>query len=152
MRKLSAVLVTAGFLFSVLPARAETPEKLREDVRQAEIAFAGTMAAREHEAFAEFVAEDAIFLSGSSVLRGRRAVVDAWGHYFEKPDAPFSWAPETVEVVDSGALAISTGPVFGPDGSRVGTFNSTWRRENDGSWRVVLDHGCPPCNCAKGDD
>ena len=50
-----------------------------------------------------------------------------------------------VEVVASGTLAFSTGPVFDPEGKRTGTFNSTWRLEKDGEWRVVLDSGCPPC-------
>jgi ketosteroid isomerase-like protein len=32
-----------------------------------------------------------------------------------------------------------------PDGRQIGTFNSVWRREADGSWKVVFDKGCPPC-------
>jgi hypothetical protein len=50
-------------------------------------------------------------------------------------------------VLDSGTLALSTGPVYAPDGQRSGTFNSTWRREKDGRWKIVLDNGCPPCEC-----
>ena len=45
-------------------------------------------------------------------------------------------------MLDSGTLALSTGPVFAPDGKRVGQFNSTWRRGKDGRWKVVLDNGC----------
>jgi hypothetical protein len=37
--------------------------------------------------------------------------------------------------------------VLDPDGQRVGTFNSTWRLDEDGEWRVVIDVGCPPCRC-----
>ncbi len=127
---------------------AETPAKLAEQVRAREIAFAQTMADRDHAAFAAFVAEEALFL-GPTVLRGRAAVAEGWKPFFEGPGAPFSWEPERVEVIDSGTLAISTGPVRGPDGQRVGTFNSTWRFEGDGQWRVVLDIGCPPCRCGE---
>ena len=63
------------------------------------------------------------------------------------PSAPFSWVPERVEVLDSGTLALSSGPVYDPQGTRVGTFNSIWRREADGKWRVIFDKGCPPCDC-----
>jgi hypothetical protein len=49
----------------------------------------------------------------------------------------------------SGTLAHSSGPVINRRGERVGTFNSVWRRESDGSWKVVFDKGCDVCNCAK---
>jgi ketosteroid isomerase-like protein len=48
-----------------------------------------------------------------------------------------------VQVLDSGTLAISSGPVKDPAGKAVGTFNSIWRRDKDGQWRVVFDKGCP---------
>lgn len=124
-----------------------SPETTAAEMRAREIAFAKTMADRDLAAFATFVSEEALFL-GPTVLRGREAVLEGWRRFFEDPKAPFSWAPERVEVVESGALAISTGPVHDPDGRRVGTFTSTWRREPDGRWRVVFDSGCPPCRCA----
>jgi uncharacterized protein (TIGR02246 family) len=126
-------------------ARAtESPETLAQQVRARETAFARTMAERDHGAFAGFVSEEALFLGGT-VLRGREAVAEGWRPFFEGATAPFSWEPERVEVIDSGTLAISTGPVRGPGGERIGTFNSTWRLEADGAWRVILDVGCPPC-------
>ena len=76
---------------------------------------------------------------------GKAAVVAGWKAYFDGVVAPFSWEPETVEVLDSGTLALTSGPVRGPDGKQIGTFNSIWRREADGRWKVVFDKGCPPC-------
>ena len=142
----------AGFLGALMACAlasatsAETVEALASRVRAREVAFATTMADRDHAAFATFVAEDAVFL-GQGVLRGRQAVAEGWRPFFEGPKAPFSWQPDRVEVTSSGTLAVSTGPVFDPEGKRTGTFNSTWRLEKDGEWRIVLDHGCPPCNC-----
>jgi len=40
-------------------------------------------------------------------------------------------------------------PKFVPPGERVATFNSIWRRESDGSWKVVFDKGCEVCRCAQ---
>jgi ketosteroid isomerase-like protein len=128
---------------------AEPVEALAAKVQARETAFARTMADRDHAAFASFVSEEALFFGSERVLRGRAAVAEGWKRYFEGASAPFSWAPERVEVVESGTLALSSGPVFDPSGRRVGTFTSTWRLEKDGAWRVVLDIGCPPCRCAE---
>ena len=139
------VLLVSALSGAPAPA-AESKEALAAKVWARETAFARTMADRDHAAFATFVAEEALFM-GRTVLRGRKAVAEGWKPYFEAERAPFSWQPDRVEVVDSGTLAFSTGPVFDPGGKRVGTFNSTWRLEKDGEWRVVLDSGCPPCTC-----
>ena len=64
-------------------------------------------------------------------------------------EAPFRWEPAQVEVLDSGALALSSGPVFDPAGTEVATFTSVWRRESPGVWRIVFDKGNAACNCAK---
>ncbi|WP_129782133.1 YybH family protein [Peristeroidobacter soli] len=122
---------------------------LTQQVREAEQAFAATMAARDHDAFTRHLAQDAIFFDGEKAARGKAAVAAAWKAYFDGPNPPFSWTPENVEVLDSGALAYSSGPVFDPKGKRVGTFNSVWRREADGTWRVVFDKGCSACECKK---
>jgi ketosteroid isomerase-like protein len=132
----------------VTTASAETREQLTQQVRDAENAFAATMAARDHKAFATFIADDAIFFGGDTPARGKAAVVESWKGLYEKPNAPFSWRSETVEVLESGKLAHSSGPVLNAKGERVATFNSIWRRESDGSWKVVFDKGCDACRCA----
>ena len=122
-------------------------DKLAQEVRAAETAFARSMADRDPRAFAAHLADDAVFFGKRGTLRGKAAVAAGWKAFFDGPKAPFSWAPETVEVLDSGALALSSGPVRDPEGRQIGTFNSIWRREADGRWRVVFDKGCPPCDC-----
>ncbi len=116
---------------------------LAANVEAAERAFAASMADRDFEAFVSHLSEAAVFFTGDQVLRGRAAVSDGWRAFFESPDAPFSWAPDQVEVLTTLDLAHSSGPVMGPDGEVVGRFNSVWRLEADGRWRVVFDKGCP---------
>jgi ketosteroid isomerase-like protein len=130
--------------------RAQGPEAPAQQVRDAELGFAGAMARRDHAEFGTFLADEALFFGRQGVLRGKAAVMDGWKPFFESPDAPFSWEPQTVEVLDSGTLALSSGPVRDTSGRQVGTFNSIWRLEPDGRWRVVFDKGCPPCDCGRG--
>ena len=131
---------------AVLLAAAGTlaaADDLAAQVRAAEAAFARTMAERDHAAFVAHLADEAVFFSGRGVLRGKNAVAAGWKPYYDGPQAPFSWQPESIEVLDSGMLAHSSGPVFAPDGRRIATFNSVWRREADGRWRIVFDKGYP---------
>jgi len=116
---------------------------LEQQVMATERAFAATMAARNHTAFTSFLADDAVFLNGGrGELRGKSAIAEYWKRYYSAPQAPFSWQPDRVAVLDSGDLAYSTGPVAAPDGKVFTRFYSTWRREPSGAWRIVFDDGC----------
>ena len=116
-------------------------EALRREVMAVERAFAASMADRDFASFTAFLSEEAVFLAGPRTLTGKEAVAAAWRPFFEGPAAPFSWQPERVEVLATGRLALSIGPVHDPSGTQVGTFTSVWRREDDGAWRVVFDKG-----------
>jgi len=146
-----AVLLAAA---SISGCAASAPMPLAEDAEQevaeTERAFATTMANRDHEAFASFIADDAIFFSGPDPLRGKQSVVDAWAPFFAGPDAPFSWEPALVEVLESGTLALSSGPVRDASGKTIAEFTSIWRREAPGTWRIVFDKGNNVCDCAAG--
>jgi ketosteroid isomerase-like protein len=103
------------------------------------------MADRDHTAFAVHLSDEAIFFNGEEPIRGKDAVAVAWKPFYAGPDAPFSWEPDRVEVIEAGTLALSTGPVRDPSGKVIGRFNSIWRREPSGEWRVVFDKGSPVC-------
>lgn len=144
----------AGIAAVVLAGCAAAPpvvsrDQLAREVEQTERAFARTMAERDHAAFTTFLADEAVFDSGKTVLRGRAHVADAWKRFYTGAQAPFSWEPESVAVLDSGTLAMSSGPVRDPDGKVVGTFRSIWRREAPETWRIVFDSGCDTCACAQ---
>lgn len=148
MRGLCVGSVLLLSLAGAAPLAGQTTAELEDQVRAAERAFAKTMADRDLAAFRSHLADDAVFMGGTA-LRGSKAVGDGWARFFDGAQAPFSWDPETVVVLESGTLALSTGPVYNPAGERAGTFNSIWRREADGRWRIVFDKGCPPCDCGK---
>lgn len=137
----SALLVCT--LFWGGSALGESNAELVAQVRDTENAFAKTMADRNLEAFASFIAEDAFFFGQG--LRGKQAVVEGWKKFYEGETAPFSWRAETVAVLESGQLAYSSGPVFDPEGKRTATFHSVWRREPNGDWKIVFDTGTCVC-------
>ncbi|MDP9109056.1 MAG: nuclear transport factor 2 family protein, partial [Pseudomonadota bacterium] len=92
---------------------------------------------------------EAVFFSGDKPLRGRDAILQKWKQYFESASPPFSWQPDTVEVLASGSLALTSGPVLDSAGTLIGRFNSVWREGSDKVWRVVFDKGSEVCSCGK---
>jgi len=153
VRCIAAVVAATLCLPTVVAAGVDPgAADLASGLRKTEEAFAQTMADRDHEGFVSFLAEETVFFGGSGEIRGKAAVAAAWKPFFEGPQAPFSWEPESATVLDSGTLGLTSGPVYTPDGKRVGTFNSVWRRNGNGQWKVVFDRGCPACECPPSGD
>jgi ketosteroid isomerase-like protein len=144
---LAVSCLTLGGCATPTPASQMPHDAAVQAVTTTEQQFADTMARRDFAAFLSFVADDAVFLNGGKPLAGKQAIGDRWRAFFDAPAAPFSWKPELVVVLASGALATSTGPVSNPSGQVFSRFHSTWRLEGDGRWRIVFDNGYPVCRC-----
>lgn len=150
MRTLIHLAIVATFLCGCSTATRPTDlASLRQQVMDTERAFAKSLADRDHEAFTAFLADGAIFFNGDSSVRGKAAVAAQWKPFFDGNAPPFSWEPDQVQVLDSGDLALSTGPVRDPAGNVVGRFNSIWRLKSPGMWRIVFDKGSPVCKRAE---
>jgi len=146
MQTIRFFALTLGVALGILPhgAASAASDSAHDQVWAAETAFARSMAERNVQAFAEFIADEAVFFAGTTALRGKAKVVEGWAGFFADKEAPFSWAPDQVEVLASGTLALSTGLVRDPAGKMVARFNSIWRLEGANRWRVVFDKGSPP--------
>ena len=127
-----------------LPAQAQQPtlSPRYESLAQAEREFASA-GAREgiQKSFLAHFAEDAL------VLRPFATPAPAW--YREHPDGPGTliWGPQYLAVSAANDLGFSSGP-WRYEGERDGKpvvghghFFSIWRRDAQGRWRVLFDHG-----------
>ena len=120
-------------------------------VREADLALARAVAQSDRTAFADLIAEDAVFFSGA-ISRGRAAVVRAWEPLIDpERKATLSWSPTRVHVAESGDLAYTIGDFelrttteSGKSDVRVGSYVTVWKRGSDGRWRAVADSGSPP--------
>lgn len=140
------ILAGLGFLLVIclccsLRASDKAVGSTASEVKEREIAFARTFADRDLDAFLDFVSPEAIFFSGNEPLRGHEAIANAWAPLFEDKTPPFSWHPDVIEILESGQLAISSGPIQNASGESIGRFNSIWRKDSDGLWRVIFDKG-----------
>jgi ketosteroid isomerase-like protein len=138
------VIFEAFFVTALITGTADAA---RNELLCAEVGFSRAVESRDFETFIGFLDPEARFITGR-VARGPDEIGQDWPAFFE-PDGPrIRWRPAIVEVVAAGTLAISRGPyrltTVGEDGKPVrawGRFNSTWRRNSDGDWRVLFDAG-----------
>lgn len=130
-------------------AESKNNAALVAEVMAAERAFAKSMADRNLAAFAEWIDEEAIFYTRIHPTRGKAAIVAEWTPLFIAKQAPFSWEPDDVVVLDSGQLAMSAGPVRDPAGKIIARFNSIWRRDANQRWKVIFDKGNDVCRDSK---
>lgn len=70
--------------------------------------------------------------------------VDAQAWLAGRADPPRSvaWQPHAVYVSCDGDTAATTGAAQWPGGSH-GMFTTIWKRQADGSWKWIADHGAP---------
>lgn len=110
---------------------------------EADSAFSAAASARGVEGFLEFVADSATFFDGSSMHRGREAVGESWRPLLETPGNSMTWKPTSADIAASGDLGYTIGrwEFTGAEGSARGSYVTIWRRQPDGSWKVVVDIG-----------
>ncbi|HEY2511548.1 MAG TPA: nuclear transport factor 2 family protein [Polyangiaceae bacterium] len=114
-----------------------------------EVAFARSVQDHDAHAFAGFVHPNAVFIDNDGTLtRGRDAVVESWKGLVSGETVRLGWHPTTVVLTGDGHTALSRGPYWveiakpgAPRRLLVGTFQSVWVLDADGTWRVAIDGG-----------
>ena len=147
MSRIWAILLLFSYSFGACAAPTGL-SPAQKQVWDTETAFAKTMADRDFSAFSHFLSDEAVFFGNTHTMHGKAEIEAAWKSYYEKSAAPFSWEPAQIEVLASGNLALSTGPVHDAEGRLIGTFSSIWRQDAPGVWHIVFDKGSPACDCA----
>lgn len=122
------------------------PEALRQEIREAEAAFA--QMARDSgvpAAFLHFAAEEAVLNRNDRLIRGREEM-EAYFNASTLQDVSLEWQPEFVDVSASGDLAYTWGPYTfsardssGRPLTADGIFHTVWKRQANGEWRFVYD-------------
>jgi len=152
LRTASAVsALVAGLATALLAAQAQTPnlKAAADQIVKSDAAFAQSVADKNREKFLSLIADVTTFNGGTAnELHGRDAVMKAWGDFFA-PDGPtLSWTPTKGEVIGAGDVGYTTGQSVlrqkDPSGKvveRRGQYVTIWRKQADGSWKVVFDTG-----------
>jgi ketosteroid isomerase-like protein len=144
-------VVLAGVTIASLGAQAPAPslQAAADQIVKSDAAFAQSVAEKNREKFLSFIAEATTFGGGTAnELHGRDAVMKAWGDFFTPNGPTLSWTPTKGEVIGAGDVGYTTGnSVFrqkdasGKVTERRGQYVTVWKKQSDGSWKVIFDTG-----------
>jgi uncharacterized protein (TIGR02246 family) len=143
--KLAAVLGAA-----LLLAACEHPhhrEAAIKAIGAADSAFARATTERGADGWAGFFAHDGVMMIPGSTVVGRAAIRSLMTPELADTTASFTWHPVTVDAADDGDLGYSIGRwdraprAGGGKPARHGSYVTVWRKQGDGTWKVVLDIG-----------
>lgn len=144
MKKLVLVLLA---LFVVCAATSAQTKMSKEEAKlfQTEIDFAKLAEEKGVQAaFAAYLAEDAVLLpANGDPVEGRDAIVKFMGGGYT-----LLWKPLRAEISKSGEMGYTYGTsetrFTDKDGKpqiRNGKYMSVWKKQKDGSWKVIVDMG-----------
>lgn len=146
---LTACWVALGLAAPVAHAQSARFAAESAQIMKADADFAQSVAQRNRERFLAFLADVTTFGGGSpEELRGRDAVMKGWGDFFEADGPTLAWTPTHGEVIGAGDVGYTTGTALlrgtRADGTRVerrSEYLTVWKRQTDGSWKVIFDTG-----------
>ena len=154
-RVLIAVLALTVFATAQIPSKpqpkANAPTKLsgQQLLLKADRAFARDTAVKRLEGWMAYMAEDAVLFSDKPVV-GTDAIRAFYLPAFADQTFILSWQPTRAEMFRSGDTGYTTGryELHAKDGKgnqvvRHGSYLTVWKKQSDGSWKVIADGGAP---------
>lgn len=141
-----AAMCLAGCAQEAAPPPPADPAVLME----ADRAFAADVAERGTEAWVSWFATDGAQIQpGSGEIVGHDAIRTLMAG-LDDPNLTLTWEPLRADIAASGDLGWTTGSyvseAVGADGEvqlGQGRYVTIWRKQADGSWKVVMDLGNP---------
>jgi ketosteroid isomerase-like protein len=139
------LLVALIALLSFSSAAQETTASGSDLLRKLEADFVQAVAKNGHDAFVSYFADDGVELEDGGGIKTKAEMRKeaAW-----PPDFSLTWAPVKDEMAASGDLGYTYGNYVlkskNKDGKLVthhGKYASVWKKQKDGSWKVVMDMG-----------
>jgi ketosteroid isomerase-like protein len=142
MRKLALAVL----LISSLIAVSAHAEDKADALRKMEAEFAKATAEHGHDAYVSYFAENGVEIdAGSPLTKDELKKQGAWA-----PGTSLTWSPTKAEMSSSGDMGYTWGNYEfrtrnkeGKEEVEKGIYMTVWKKQKDGSWKVVADVGSP---------
>jgi ketosteroid isomerase-like protein len=162
--KIVAALFHGGFMKFLLPSFAAvllvsvtiftnarlsaSPTSGADTLRQLEADFMKAAVEKGSQGYLSYYAEDAAELpNGEDALHGRENIAKTMG-FLDDKNNHLTWTPVYADMAASGDLGYTYGTFEfrskdkdGKPTVEYGKYVSIWKKQKDGSWKVVMDMG-----------
>ncbi len=116
---------------------------------EADRAFDGATAARGEAGFASFLSDDMTTIRADQpIVRGKDAFLEGWKSLLTTPGLSLRWQPQLARISEDGTLGFTVGTYTTTrnenGAARVvgtGKYVTIWRKQPDGTWKVIFDSG-----------
>jgi ketosteroid isomerase-like protein len=143
-----ALLVVVVIFSNVHPSASATTKADGDTLRRLEADFMKAAADRGAQGYMSYYAEDAAELpNGEDMLQGKENIAKTMG-FLDDKNNHLTWTPVYADMAASGDLGYTYGTYEfrsrDKDGKPTvehGKYASIWKRQKDGSWKVVMDMG-----------
>jgi ketosteroid isomerase-like protein len=145
------LLLIAAVLTVVFAVPHATPGSTKDNadtLRQLEADFMKATAEHGSQGYISYYADDAVEVpNGEGLIHGKANIAKTMAFLDDKTNH-LTWTPVGADIAASGDLGYTYGTYEftskGKDGKPVvdhGKYTSIWKKQQDGSWKVVLDMG-----------
>lgn len=126
---------------------SETRAAEETSLRNVDLQWSEAASKRGADQFVRYFADDAIFLPPNVPVMTSKDDIQRWAsELMSNPGFSLNWQPTKVEVSRGGDLGYTSGvyelKLTGPNGKAVsdhGKYLTVWKKQPDGSWKVVAD-------------
>jgi ketosteroid isomerase-like protein len=153
MKSLLPILVVAFLVATILlpisrPTVSASPEATAETLKQLEGEFMKAAAEKGSAGYMSYYADNAVEVPNGHALIAGRANIAATMDFLDDKNNRLTWTPTGADISASGDLGYTYGTYEfhskDKDGKPTvdyGKYTSIWKKQKDGSWKVVLDMG-----------
>jgi ketosteroid isomerase-like protein len=149
VRRSTSPVLTAGLavLFLVPSLSLAQSSKAADAVRAADQEWMKVFAAKNLEKSVAFCDETGAVLGANApIANGREAISKLFAGFFALQNLKISWHPDRADVAKSGELGYTSGAyemsftdASGKTIPDKGKYVTVWKKQSDGSWKVMLD-------------
>jgi ketosteroid isomerase-like protein len=144
----AAVLIVIIAAPNTRPVASASPRATADTLRELEGEFMKAATERGSAGYMSYYADDSVELpNGGPIIQGKVNIAKGMG-FLDQKDNHLTWTPVGADISASADLGYTYGTYEfrskDKDGKPVidhGKYTSIWKKQKDGSWKVVLDMG-----------